>query len=523
MSNSPGESNTVKLWQLFLPNLGGWIFLLLLAGFLFFRSNLLLMDGGSCRHFLNGVYLLQHHHVPFVNYFSALFPNEPIVNRCWLGDFAFGSLYHFFNLNGVVFLSTLAIALSLTWAYQIGRARGAGTISGPLLMIPVVAACSLHWSARCHVFSYFPFLLLFQVIFMSTYPTKVRVLLSTSIMLWWTNLHGSFVIGILLLLANLCGHFVESLFFSKKEEPRAYSLKADLLCLIGGAVATFFNFSGSNLHQHLIQYMGNANVPMYDEWRSIDFSLGLPIWSFVFLFIAFVCMWIISRKKTGMGELVFAGIMFAGGVHSMRIIPYFALLALPVIGPVWREMQTRFANLNTAKSSVMENSLLAFQRFEKRYEAPERALSKSAPWNIALAAVMAVLFFSLPAFSIRDFSSDRLPVQSAKYIEEHHINGLGFMRDNWAGYMYWRIGKPIFFDDWPEYYPHIVLEEYMQLITASGKWQDLLDKRNVQYVLVPGDTPLSQELAKLPQWQHESVEKGTELYVRKAAAPVSVQ
>ncbi|MBI4534188.1 MAG: hypothetical protein HY711_09625, partial [Candidatus Melainabacteria bacterium] len=133
--------------KLFLPALGGWFFLYLLALFLFVRPLLLLGDGGSCRHFLNGVYFFEHWHIPTTNYMSSLSPNAPAVTRCLIGDLVSGGAYLLWHLNGVVLLAALALALALTWSYQFARARGLGVLSGLLLLVVATMASSMHWSA----------------------------------------------------------------------------------------------------------------------------------------------------------------------------------------------------------------------------------------------------------------------------------------------------------------------------------------------------------------------------------------
>jgi hypothetical protein len=161
-------------WQIFLPDRGAWFFIYLLFGMFFLRPQMLLWDGGTCRHVINGVMMLTDHKIPSTNYASAIFPNSECVTRSWLGDLISGFFYQTAELTGVVFICSFVIALGLTWTYQMGRARGFGLGSGMGMLSIVMATVGMHWCARSHVYSYLPFLVMYYVLFMSNPNDKAE-------------------------------------------------------------------------------------------------------------------------------------------------------------------------------------------------------------------------------------------------------------------------------------------------------------------------------------------------------------
>ena len=52
-------------WQVFLPDRGAWFFVYVVFGMLFMRPELLLWDGGSCRHIINGIMIDTTHKIPY--------------------------------------------------------------------------------------------------------------------------------------------------------------------------------------------------------------------------------------------------------------------------------------------------------------------------------------------------------------------------------------------------------------------------------------------------------------------------
>ncbi|MGH9548388.1 MAG: hypothetical protein ACRD3W_03395, partial [Terriglobales bacterium] len=194
-----------SFWYVFLPNVGGWFFVYLMLGFLFLRPELLLWDGGSCRLFLNGLYSLQHFALPIDNYTSTIYPDIDCQSRSWLGDVVMGLFFQAGQLNGIVLACALAIALSLTWSYQLARKKGLGAMSGLLMLVIVMAAAGVHWSTRCHVFSYLPMLVVYYFCFVSKAGKLLRIAGTTVTLALAANIHGSFTISLFVVAAKLIG------------------------------------------------------------------------------------------------------------------------------------------------------------------------------------------------------------------------------------------------------------------------------------------------------------------------------
>jgi hypothetical protein len=44
------------------------------------------------------------------------------------------------------------------------------------------------------------------------------------------------------------------------------------------------------------------------------------------------------------------------------------------------------------------------------------------------------------------------------------------------------------------------MREYDQVMSASGDWQDVLNKYDVTWVIIPAGSPLAQEIINEPGW-----------------------
>jgi hypothetical protein len=512
--------------QVLLPNLGGWFFLYLLAGFLFLRPLLLLWDGAVCRHFLNGLYALRHHAIATSSYTIFTHPEVASESRCWLGDIIMGLSYQSFHLNGVVLVTSVCICLSLIWSYQIARARGLGCMVGLLGLVLVTAASSVHWSARCHVFSYLPLLIVYYFCFVSKAKAVYRTLGCMLSMALAVNLHGAFTISLFVLLSRLLGDLI-SLFTGRAYEAAAdnaveqpvslranavASLKWSATTFLLSVAATLLNPRGLGLYLHIAQYLGNPVVGrLTDEWRPLDMSIGLGAWAFVALLFACSAIFISARRFPNPGDLILFFILFAGGCRSMRLIPYFALIAMPACAPAWQAFKT----MASERHSRFWNSFIAF---EARAESGEVLPKHCSLIVTGLAALMSLVFLLSPGLALTDFDPERMPVKTVEAVSKLNLPAAGFDYDNWGGYLYYKLNRPVFVDDWLDFLPVSFLKEYLTVLTASSGWQAILDNYKIVWALIPKQCPLAAAMLQTHCWQVVSEDTVSVLLVKRPAA-----
>lgn len=491
---------------------------------------LLLWDGGTCRHLETGIEFITHWHVPDTNYVSALFPKVPCLTHSFFGDIAYALFYQLGQLNGVVLLASTAIVLGLTWTYQLARARGLGPVVGPVLLVLALAACSMHWSARCHIFSYLCFLILFYLQFMCGQSERKKLALTALVLFFWVNLHGSFLIGLFVLGIKLFADWLEACWGVRES---ALKLKWDLLTIAASALAICLNLRGPGFYTYVTGYLAHPMILLKsNEWRSLDFSLGFQTWSALFVYVVLVALWVVPGFRPRLWEFLLVTALFLAGLHTMRLIPYMVIAALLATGPAWLFVKVKVlsslrdgesANTGAKSEFVGESSggwlkqlLVRILQMEARVAVQERSSKLGPPVYLAAFAAMAAFFLFTPSLKIADFNAERLPVKAVDYLAEHQLSGLGFVYDNWGGYLHWRLHRPVFIDDWTDFYPVPFLEEYVSILMGQAGWQELLDRYKIQYVLIPRSSLLGQALLQSPGWRREFQDEAGELYVRQA-------
>ncbi len=514
-SSSPPESppdTPKRSLHLLVPTGGAIFFAYMLFLFLACRPLLLLGDGGTCRHIVTGQWIFQHLAIPTTNYVFALAPNAPWITHELLADLLLAGSNQLFGLNGVVLLSASVICLILTWTYQLARARGMGTISGLLALIVIMSATSIHWSARAHLFSYVPFMLIYFLVFEETTKSIWRYIAVAAIMAFWANLHGSFILGLLMIALKFTADLVCAAVEppAQTESERTDSIwKGNLITLAVGVVGAALNVRGFNFFAYVVSYATNPLIRFHsEESRSIDFMVGMPVFAFLILFASAIFLWAFSRKPPKFADFILVLTFFMGGIYAMRIIPYFAIIILPSIGESWLALRTNYLwgmEASTQKNPIQKLIAKVFA-VEARLDQNETKSFRSV-WKIyALTAAFVLGWLLLPFSKITDFDPERLPVNALNFMKDKYPSdgkpaGLGFNPDNWGDYLYLKTHKPVFIDDKGDFYDASFTNKYITLFSGGEGFRKLLDEFNLEWILAPNSLPMVSLLSNDPDWK----------------------
>src|SRR5271165_220766 len=175
-------------------------------------AHTLLGDGDTGWHLRTGEWILAHGRVPHRDIFSFTRSGQPWFAWEWLWDVLFGWLHLHAGMAAVVLASSLVLALTFALLFRMAR-RSSDALVALAVTLAAAAGSAGHWLARPHLFT-----MLFTVIFYSMLDgsgestgresgVPRRLWLLQPLMVVWTNLHGGFFVGILLIAAYAAGQF----------------------------------------------------------------------------------------------------------------------------------------------------------------------------------------------------------------------------------------------------------------------------------------------------------------------------
>jgi hypothetical protein len=466
-----------KLW--FLPKVQDIFFLLFFVAVLAVGTQMLNLDGDLPRHLLMGRYILEYKSIPTTELFIYPYLGQPYVPHEWLTDVVFYLVYSISSWAGLVLLAALLLATTFTLLYK--RLSDQLQLRLPILILVAwgALATSLNWAIRPHLASMC--LLAIWLLWTDDLQRGKKIALwrFPALMLLWSNLHGEFIAGILVLLAYAAGWTLEYV-FDRSNTELAIGKKI-WLTLFLSALAGLLNPSGAGPwlsivgfvnNEYLMSRMFEANAPNFQnpEMRVLFSLLATSI-----ILLA------IKRKRLSLGQ----GFLLAGfsamSLLAIRNIHLYGIVAPFVLAET----------LDGIKSFPLIN------RLEGSVESIEGRVQGSA-WIVLSAVVLSFPFLlSSKGQALYQLKEPIFPVQAVNWLEDHPQPGHMFNNLNWGGYLGLHL--------WPDQLPFIdsmadttgdVTMQYETMITLRAGWQELFEQYSITWVILPPDWLLIDELTK---------------------------
>lgn len=267
-------------------------------------SQTIFNDGDVSWHLATGQWILDHRAIPRTDPFSYTWAGKPWVPIEWLAELITASAYRLAGYSGVSALVTASLlALHAIVFFNASRAVRPFAALGAVVAMDVVLIPMM--LARPHILAWVLVALWTFLLVRVREKERAPPLAAALILVVWSNLHGSFVIG--LVLAAFFG--LEALLAStdRGQVLRQWSVFG-FACL----VAVFINANGIEGAVHPFRIANLEILPLVDEWKPSNPAVT-PFF-FVVLVGALFLLWL--KRPT---------------MHPMRWLLLAALLAMALL------------------------------------------------------------------------------------------------------------------------------------------------------------------------------------------------
>ena len=497
-----------------------FLFCSVLAGTL---SNRPLADPDIGWHIRTGEQILLTHTLPRTDPYSSLMHGQPWFAWEWLYDLALGILHHFCGLNGVVWLCALLVATTFTLLLSQLMTRGTGLLLAIVLMLLAEAAATVHLFARPHIASWLLVLLWFLALEQwqqGSVPPRLSWFFPVS-MLLWVNVHGEFIVGLVLMAIYTFTALVESWRSQDPFKSVLTAQRARRMIWFGvlSALATFVNPYGWHLHQHIYRYLGDRYLmDCISEFLSPNFHF----WAqrcFGFILVLTMVAW--RGRSVSLCHLLVTLLAVYMALFSTRNLPVSSMLLVLLIGPAlgqsvadvsetpgaWRWLRTRVAR-GLAFSERMRE-----QEFQLRGHI----------WPVV--CVIGALALCLHGGRLgslqlvrEHFDSKVIPVAATDFVERQPDREAVFTTDSWGGYLIYRLypRRLVVVDDRHDLYGSGRVRQILVAMQGKPGWEKVLEDLQVRTVLLPADSTLVGLLRELPQdWQLQFEDKLAVVFERR--------
>jgi hypothetical protein len=470
----------------------------------------LLSDGDTGWHVRIGEWILAHHQAPRQDMFSFTMPNQQFFAWEWLWDVAAAWLHQRWGLGGVVFVSLLVISLSTALLYRLVYRRCGNPLVAILLTALAAAGASIHWLARPHLIT-----MLMMVVFL-TILEHVReeqtgwLWALPALMIPWTNLHGGFLVGIIIVGTYGAGELLRAL-LTREPGERRHSLRAAaeyLAATAGCALASFVNPYGYHLHTHILEYLNDPYQMKYiGEFRGTNFQFPAAIFLEIMLILGLGAAVWHARRKNFAEVLLIAGFGHLSLV-MVRNMPIYVIAAAPIVaGP-----------LTAWSKALAAGPFAGWLRtvFETFVEIGEELnpMERLWRWHVAPAAVMLLLAagISSPVAGIKfkaEYDPEAYPQKALAALDRSgerlfEPSQRVFTHDEWGDYLIYKLspqGFKVFVDGRSDFYGGKFGQDYVDVMNVKYTWQQTLDRYGVDTILLSADAALAGALKESGRWR----------------------
>ncbi len=489
-------SEKIAAWL--LPSAPVLVFVLIFWESLFFMPQMLNGDGDIWRHLTTGNVILATGQIPTQNIFSHTLASAPLVPKEWLGQVVFALANRTAGLNGVAWLTALILATTYT-LLSIGL-QHLGTRAWVAFAAALAASVvgALHALSRPHLFTWLFFALFLLLLEdMRRNGSRRALWLLPLLMVVWANLHGAFITGLVLIAFYVVGAGLEK---NSRQVVKLTGLWAGVL------LASFINPAGPELvvyNWNILQQRFLVDLTV--EFQSPNFHV-ISTWPFVGLLLFALAILARSNKRLDWTPLVVLLGWIAFALYSARNIPLYALAAMPILMPF--------------TEAFIDETMPAVSRILTRMDDLDR---KAWGWMWAIVAVVGLIGAQASGTKLdvwgmgNTFDPHVLPVAAVDAVKASLPAGNMFNEFNWGGYLLYRLWpeKKVFIDGWTDFYGETLTREYLQAVNAEPGWESILDRYNVNWVIVAPTRPLAVRLDESPAWVQRYEDKTAGVWVRR--------
>lgn len=466
-------------------------------------GNKLLVDGDTGIHIRMGKIILEKGSLPLFDHFSYGSPPFSWSTHEWLSQVIMSVVHDSFGLTGIVifFIFLLSFTYSLFFVFM--RHHKDNILLDILLLLVVILSSQISWTARPHVFSILFLIIVLHILNSFQYKGKTYLYLLPLIMLFWVNMHGGFIVGILLIFIYLIGN-LSYCFVSKgvQKEVHWKAARSLSLTLLACLLASLANPSG--YHAIITPFQVVSDRLLMDnvqEFLSPDFHK--PIF-FKYMLILMIVVFSVSKMQLNIIELSLVLVFTHMSLYSARHIPLFAVVIAPIM--------SKYMDLN--KSEFLRGLTPAYLRRSSKI-ADIDARSGGYIWPFA-AVLLVIIIASKGGISFKFEERNLKPVTAVEFLKREHLKGNMFNLDEFGDYMIYALypKHKVFIDSRHEIYMKERFQDYLDVISLKTGWDKILDKYDINWIIFDKDSFLSKFLSTSGKWKLIYSDQTTNIFVK---------
>ena len=385
--------------------------------------------------------------LPRVDTLSWTITGMPVLTDQWLGDVLLAAVRALGDWRGVMALRALAVATLVVLIVDAAlEARPRAPIVAALAALPAVALSRFAWTDRPELLGVVCFALLVRLLSRG----DRELLLSIPLLFVWAQLHGSYALGLALVLAACAARALTERRDRWRFAPIASAALVATLITPAG-IATWTR-AGAHFF----------SPPRFVAEEGVPDPSTLPGMLYVLTLALLIATAFLGRRATLRELAVLVPVAFLA-MSAVRFTPFLAIAAAPYFASRWPDpLASRRATWGSARPAI-PRAIVAL---------------------VAVAAVGVAVAFSDPNVDQRGYPRAALASLPS---------GPGLLNQyDWGGYLIeFAPRTPVFIDGRLVPYLPAVLADYQTIVGAHPGWEDVAARRGVTAMLVRPSDPIA--------------------------------
>ncbi len=488
-----------------LPSLTDLAFLMPIV-FLFARMDgvkTMLGDGDTGWHIRTGEWILANGRVPDKDIFSYTKAGDPWYAWEWLWDVCFAWLYHHGGLATVVVVNILLISLTFALLFRLVRRHCDNGFIAITVTFLACAASAIHWLARPHLVTMLFLVVLLYVLDRAREGSTRLLWVLPLFFILWTNLHGGFFVGLIVLAGYTAGEWARALFTADPVDRRValQSGKRYAATALACALATIVNPYTYHLHAHIYQFFSEPyHVQNISEYQSISFHNPAGIYLEAMLLVGvFTAAWFVVKRRDFVPLVLIAGWAHLA-LFAARNIPLFAIIAAPFVAQAMNEMLRGIEHAQVA--AWVQRAIFGFRNTALEFGETDRH------WRLHLASTAAAVVLALLITNPNavgklkaEYDPQRYPAKALSVLRADPGSRI-FTDDEWGDYLLYQLypGHKVFVDGRDDFYGQDFEQKYLDVMNVKYDWEQYLNRYKVDTIVLSTKSALASAIKESGRW-----------------------
>ncbi len=458
-------------------------------------------------HLKAGQWILENFKVPEYDIFSYTVPSNLWLDSQWLFQVILYAAYSIGNIAGIHLLKIIFYILAFICVFKVVNKKY--YIFSSVFLFITLLIIQNRFYARPEMISLFFVALYFLILHNYKHKKSNSIYILPLLQLIWTNTHGLFIIGPVMILSYMAGEFFSWKVMSKSKWHEDVPIKGKnynklLIIFVLMMLACFINPYGIRGVAFPFLLFTELNSKIASELQpSLSISnSNLILFCYKTLIMLTIATFFLNVKKINITNIIlFCGFLFIS-LKAWRNISYFAVIATPIA----------ISNMNNVSSRIIEIINSIRNIFKNTF----RIMVSLILILLIMICIVNVLNNNFYKNVKNRYSAKRFgigvskfiyPEKAVDFIERNNIRGNILNCHKNGGYLIWRLypHRKVFIDGRGKVYGEEFIKHHAESIRKYELFPKYLDDYNINYILFNHDSwessIMSVPLYKNKEWE----------------------